>query len=105
MKDKTTLWTLVIKLLISGCSAGRICNSSYSCAYAPVLSDNSHDIECNGYKSCFQSPSIFKTTNASNYILCSGSYSCFNSNEIIHNGIVPDIYTKVGIQCNGLYSI
>ena len=58
------------------------CHDAYSCALKPVVS-NVTNIQCWGYFSCSESPTI---TSNHHRIECYGSFSCYKANLIEHSG-------------------
>lgn len=71
------------------------CSSSYSCALQSLMSNDSSNIQCYGYRSCEKALTIESTS--SGYIECDGSYSCFNASIITHAG-------PGQTECSGLFS-
>ena len=94
------------------------CHDAYECALAAISDSTTtgSNIECYGYHSCTQAPTIVSTATA--HIMCFGGYSCAEAGSIEHTGTsyqrhifcygsfscayVDDIYNEYGfIVCSG----
>lgn len=78
-------------------TSSQTCNNARSCFSQTVSQSDSH-IQCYGYRSCEQSPSIEST--GSGRIYCQGSYSCYNAVSIKRTSSSDGNE----IQCVGLFA-
>ena len=83
-KIKSTM--LLMILLLTWCFVFEAfeaisCDESHSCAFTALDASETENIECNGFRSCINSPGIKDIYGG--YIECGGSHSCMNSESLL----------------------
>ena len=89
---------LIILCQVNQIALGYDCFDAYSCSSTLINQTDGDDINCFGYKSCFQSPGLH---NYVSNINCYGSYSCYNTTWIKIYTTTMSIFR---IKCYGLNS-